>query len=255
MASEKVKEKKKKLSLTERPQYRKVIGYLYGWGASLVIIGALFKINHYPGANLMLILGMGTEAVIFFLSAFDKQHPEYDWDRVYPVLKNDSDGLPLYPEGEAPAPYAGSGSNTANQNILSEKLEEMLEKANITPAVFEKLSSGLEKLSQTANNLNNLTSMVGVNQNYSAELSKMTEHISTLNKFYTDQIQTTKTQAENSIRLQEDVNRIMETLSASLESSKKYRQEIDELSSKVASLNRMYGQMLQAMQNGQSDRK
>lgn len=253
MGSKNSEKNTKKLSFVETPKYKKFIGYLYGWGASLVIIGALFKINHYPGSNLMLILGMGTEAIIFFLSAFDKQHPDYDWDRVYPALKNNPDGTPMYAEGEAPGPsFSSGGLNSSSQNLLAEKLEEMLEKANVTPAVFERLSSGLEKLSQTTNNLNNLTSVVGVNQNYSMELAKMTEHIATLNKFYTDQIQTTKTQAEASVKLQADVNKIMETLSASLESSKKYREEIDELSSKVAALNRMYGQMIQAMQGAQN---
>lgn len=215
----------------------------------MVIIGALFKINHYPGANLMLIIGMGTEAIIFFFSAFEKQHTEYSWDRVYPVLKNNPDGSPMYPDGNAPAMGYAGGSANVQQNLLAEKLEEMLEKANVTPAVFEKLSSGLEKLSQTTNNLNNLTNVVGINQTYANELSKMTDHISVLNKFYTDQIQTTKIQVESSAKLQEDVNKIMQTLSESLESSKKYRQEINDLSDKVAALNKMYGQMLQAMQN------
>ena len=137
----------------EKPGYKRWMGFLYGWGASIVIIGALFKILHWQGANLMLMVGMFTEAVIFFFSAFEKPHPEFDWDRVYPVLKNDENGKPLYPEGTAPQ---ACGSAAGSQNILSDKLEEMLEKANVTPVVFEKLSSGLEKLTQTTQNLNNL---------------------------------------------------------------------------------------------------
>ena len=235
-------------NFVNKPGYKRFMGILYGWGASIVILGALFKINHYPGANIMLILGMGTEAIIFFFSAFEKPHPEYDWDRVYPVLKSTPDGSPLYGEGEAPMP-AGQDGNTAGQNILTKKLEEMLEKANVTPVVFEKLSSGLEKLTQTTQNLNNLTNVVGVNQSYAAELGKMTEHLNTLNKFYADQIQVSRTQAEANLKLQADVNKIMESLSASLQSSLKYRQELDELSNKVAAINKMYGQMLAAMQN------
>ena len=230
----------------EKPGYKRWMGFLYGWGASIVIIGALFKILHWQGANLMLMVGMFTEAVIFFFSAFEKPHPEFDWDRVYPVLKNDENGKPLYPEGTAPQ---ACGSAAGSQNILSDKLEEMLEKANVTPVVFEKLSSGLEKLTQTTQNLNNLTNVVVVNQSYAAELGKMTEHLNTLNKFYADQIQVSRTQAEANLKLQADVNKIMESLSASLQSSLKYRQELDELSNKVAAINKMYGQMLAAMQN------
>ena len=60
---------------------------LYGWGASLVILGALFKIEHYPGASIMLALGLGTEAIIFFFSAFETPKEEPKWERVWPALK------------------------------------------------------------------------------------------------------------------------------------------------------------------------
>ena len=66
--------------------YKTIMPYLYGWGASLVILGALFKINHYPGATLMLAVGMGIEALIFFMSAFEKAPKEYKWERAYPRL-------------------------------------------------------------------------------------------------------------------------------------------------------------------------
>lgn len=65
---------------------QKRFNYLYSIGASIVILGALFKLTHVPGADLMLILGMGTEAVIFFLSAFDTPARDYKWEKVYPEL-------------------------------------------------------------------------------------------------------------------------------------------------------------------------
>lgn len=241
------------LNFVEKPGYKRFMGYLYGWGASLVIIGALFKINHYPGANLMLIIGMGTEAIIFFFSAFEKQHAEYQWDRVYPVLKNKPDGSPLYAEGEVPMPAYASGSkvSSAEQDLLSEKLDEMLAKANVSPAVFERLSNGIEKLTETTRNIGNLPDMVGANKDYAAQLNKMTEQMSALNQFYASQIQMTQAQAEVSAKMQKDISQLTEALSGSLESSIKYRQEIDDLSNKVAALNKMYGQMLSAMQNAQ----
>ena len=151
-------------NFVNKPGYKKFMGLLYGWGASVVILGALFKILHLPGASFMLMAGMGTEAIIFFFSAFEKPHPEYDWDRVYPVLGNKPDGTPMYPDGEgAPMPFHGGN---ASQNILSDKLEEMLEKANVTPAVFEKLSSGIEKLTRTTESLNSMGNVAGINQNY-----------------------------------------------------------------------------------------
>lgn len=238
------------MSFADKHWFKKFMSYLYGYGASIVIVGALFKINHYPGANLMLIVGMSIEAIIFVFSTMEKPHPEYDWDRVYPVLKSNPDGTPFYPEGEAPAGHGG-GMAGGSQNILADKLEEMLEKANVTPEVFNRLSSGLEKLTETTANLSNLTNVVSVNKTYADEMVQMTNNLNQLNQFYVNQLQVSKAQTEAGVKLQEDVNKIMETLSSSLESSQKYRQEIDDLSEKVSALNRMYGQMLAAMQGTQ----
>ena len=71
--------------------YKNFMAKLYGWGASVVILGALFKILHLPGANIMLILGMGIESLIFFLSAFEPLHVEYNWALVYPELATGTD--------------------------------------------------------------------------------------------------------------------------------------------------------------------
>ena len=74
--------------------YKWIMPYLYGWGASLVILGALFKINHYNYANEMLLVGMSIEALIFFMSAFEKAPKEYKWERAYPGIldADESDG-------------------------------------------------------------------------------------------------------------------------------------------------------------------
>ena len=73
-------------SLVRTRGYKLFMAKLYGWGASVVILGALFKIQHYPGAGLMLICGLSTEAIIFFFSAFEPPHVEPDWSLVYPEL-------------------------------------------------------------------------------------------------------------------------------------------------------------------------
>ena len=72
--------------IANKPGFKKFMARLYGWGASLVILGALFKIEHLPGASVMLILGLGTEAIIFFFSAFEEAKEEPDWSLVYPEL-------------------------------------------------------------------------------------------------------------------------------------------------------------------------
>ncbi|MCM1042307.1 MAG: gliding motility protein GldL [Bacteroides sp.] len=241
-------------SFADKPAFKKFMSNLYGWGAAIVIVGALFKINHYPGANLMLIVGMSIEAIIFIFSTLEKQHAEFEWDRVYPALRNKPDGSPLYADGEAPiySGVGGTGMGSGSDNVLADKLQEMLEKANVTPEVFDRLSSGLEKLTETTTSLSNLTSVVSINKTYADEMAQMTANLNQLNQFYVNQLQVSKAQTEAGVKLQEDVNKIMETLSSSLESSQKYRQEIDDLSQKVATLNKMYGQMLSAMQMAQT---
>jgi len=72
--------------LTQGKKFKTFMARLYGWGAAVVIVGALFKIQHYPGAGLMLVIGLSTEAVIFFFSAFEPPHEDVDWSLVYPEL-------------------------------------------------------------------------------------------------------------------------------------------------------------------------
>ena len=73
-------------------KFKTFMGYLYGWGASVVMIGAYFKLTHIPGADFMLALGLGIEALIFFMSAFEPQHVDYAWDNVFVELEEDWDG-------------------------------------------------------------------------------------------------------------------------------------------------------------------
>ena len=163
--------------LTQSRGYKNFMKYVYGWGASIVLVGALFKIQHYPGASIMLIIGLLTEALIFFFSAFEPLAEELDWTLVFPQLAGleDDDEAPVKPsrkfdrvqdpseivanagggvrgvsaapvDGGAPVTggvvYGGSGAALA-------KFDEMIEKAEITPGMFEKLGKGLANLNKT----------------------------------------------------------------------------------------------------------
>lgn len=222
--------------IVESKGYKKFMAYLYGWGASIVIVGALFKINHYPGANLMLIVGMSIEAIIFFFSVFEPPHKEVDWTKVYPELREDAE-----PAAASPARSGGAS------NPFSAKIDEMFEQANITPEMFDKLGDGLAKLAQTTTAINNVTNVVSANDQYAGELQKMTDQLVKLNDFYANQMQASTKQMEDTRKLQDNMNQIMENLSSSLEDAQKYRTEINELSQKVAALNTMYGKMLGAL--------
>ena len=108
--------------ITEAKWYKVMMPKLYGWGASLVIIGALFKIQNWPFAGLFLTIGLTTEAVIFFFSAFEKQYEDYDWSLVYPELAHMQD-----PSAKKPA----------------QQLDEALQRAKIDNELIESLNEGL----------------------------------------------------------------------------------------------------------------
>ncbi len=144
-------------NLVRSKGYKTFMGYLYGWGAAVVIIGALFKIMHWPGANIMLIAGMGTETVIFFLSAFEPPHKEWDWSLVYPELSGMTEeasmGEPQYDED---GNLIGGDNLPVSKDPLSAKLDKMLEEANISPELIDRLGQGMSNLADTANSMNNM---------------------------------------------------------------------------------------------------
>jgi gliding motility-associated protein GldL len=117
--------------------YKNFMSKLYGIGAAIVIVGALFKINHYNYANEMLIVGLSTEAIIFFFSAFEPPHVEPDWSLVYPQLGGMYHSTNVEKELE--------GKKTASQ-----KLDQMFKEANVDVSTIERLGKGMEKLSENA---------------------------------------------------------------------------------------------------------
>jgi gliding motility-associated protein GldL len=161
------------LSMFRTRQYRNFMAKLYGWGASVVIIGALFKINHYPGADIMLIIGLGTESLIFFFSAFEPPHVEPDWSLVYPQLAG------IYHGDEMDASKALATGATVTQ-----ELDKMLAKAKIGPELIDSLGNGLRNLSETTSKLSNVSDASLANDQYVNTLKKATESAGTLSESY-----------------------------------------------------------------------
>ncbi len=142
--------------------WRAFMAKLYGIGASIVILGALFKLQHWQGADLMLIVGLGTEAVIFFFSAFEPLHEELDWTLVYPELA----GMHEDPEEVNPMLQKRTrGNDRGNDNYAVgsgstasiTKFDQMLENAEITPDLFERLGQGLKNLNTTMAKLSDIS--------------------------------------------------------------------------------------------------
>ena len=253
-------------------QWKLFMAKLYGIGAAVVIVGALFKIMHWPGAGPMLVLGLGTEAVIFFFSAFEPPHEDPDWSLVYPELAG------MHGDAEEHKEIEDAGS-------VTEQLDKMLEEAKIEPELMKSLGDGLRSLSDQTAKLNNitdasvatndyvsnvksassnmkdlsssyakaseaLTSITDSNadgKNYGDQLRKVSKNLTELNSIYELQLQGSNDHLKATNKLYSGIEELMGNLNSSLEDTKKYKQEIGELSKNLSALNTIYGNMLNAM--------
>jgi gliding motility-associated protein GldL len=146
---------------------------LYGWGAAVVIMGALFKILHLPGADWMLMAGMGTESLIFFFSAFEPLHVEYNWALVYPQLAigHDDDDK-------------GKAKKKVLTGTVTQQLDSALQEAKIGPELLESLASGMRNLGDNAKKLTGVSDAVAVTDGFVSSLSKAAESVRNLSTSY-----------------------------------------------------------------------
>jgi gliding motility-associated protein GldL len=158
-------------SLVKSKGYKQFMSKLYGWGASVVIIGALFKINHYPLANQILIVGLGTEACIFFFSAFEPLHVQYDWSLVYPELAGMED-LDKDVKGKK------------KSGTLTQELDKMLEEAKIGPELIASLGDGMKNLSENALKLSGVSDAAVATDGYVTNLNTASGSVKTLADVY-----------------------------------------------------------------------
>jgi hypothetical protein len=211
---------------------------LYGIGASVVIIGALFKINHYPFANEMLIVGLGTEAIIFFFSAFEPLHVEYDWSLVYPELG-----------GMLESDHKKEKTKKSSLTVTQE-LDKMLADAKIGPELIDSLGKGLRNLSETASSLVTVTDAAKVSESYATTLKTSAEKLASLNSIYEMQLKAATSHMETTAKVQTNMEQFVGQLEESYQNTVKYKEQVDSITKKVTQLNNVYGNMLSAMSIG-----
>ncbi|MBL4658696.1 MAG: gliding motility protein GldL [Flavobacteriales bacterium] len=209
------------------------MAYLYGWGASVVILGALFKIQHYPGASFMLIIGLGTEAVIFFFSAFEPPHEDLDWSIVYPELAHMDDDEEHEEEAEGDAPVVLSGT-------VTEQLDRMLEDAKIGPELISSLSAGMKNLSESASNLTDLSEAANVTSEYSDKVKQASASIGSLNDAYAQGNQAMQDLANVSTSVKDNLGSIASSTEA-------YSNSMTSAAGKMDEMNTSYGRAVTAL--------
>ncbi|MBR8534983.1 gliding motility protein GldL [Carboxylicivirga sediminis] len=268
----------------ESPAYKKVMGKVYGLGAAVVILGALWKILHLPYASVMLIAGLGTEAIIFALSAFEKPHEMPDWGLVYPEL-----------HGLEPRERGGEGGGS--------ELAALVQSGNLDAKDLEKLTEGIKKLSDTSSQLSDLSNatvatdsyiqnmksageavgqfanqqasmaqssevlantyatsgsaikahfetLSANNQAYGEKLNDVTKNLAAINSAYELQLQGVNSQVQASQALTQGLSEITNQFQQSANDAKVYREQVAQLSQSVSELNAIYGNMLSAMNMG-----
>ena len=258
--------------------FRIIMPKIYGIGASIVIIGALFKIIHLPGANTMLFIGLTTEAIIFFFSAFEPPHKDPDWSKVYPELAEDYEG----PAARARISNKPGGSPT-------QQMDRMLEKAKIGPELMDSLGRGMRSMADSASKMSNLAnaavatneyaqnvqsaskSLLAMNKSYSstidamsemanasrdakdyhAQVQNVTKNLSALNAVYEMELKDANSHVKAMNKFYQNLTEAMDGMTKASENSKSFANELTKLTGNLSSLNTVYGNMLTAMKGPQ----
>lgn len=196
------------------------LGFLYGWGAAVVLVGAWAKILSLPWANAALTVGLLTEAAIFFVSAFEPPHEELDWSRVYPQLNDD---------------YLGEGGASDSKSV-TQKLDSMLEEANIEKDMLNRLGANLGKLSDNVANMSDLGEAVSATSDYANNARAAANALGEVKDAYSTALSSASGLSET-----------LESMKEISTSTAAVQQQMNDLSNNLSSLNKVYGNMLTAM--------
>ena len=208
--------------MAQSRNYKKTMNFVYGMGAAVVIIGALFKIQHITlgpiTGGLMLTIGLLVEAGVFAVSAFDTPEEDFDWTKVYPELGQ---------EGLVTNEKVGA------EGMLSQKLDNLLQETKIDAALMESLGSSMKNFQNAAEGLSAASESVASTNKYNEQVSLAAVQMETLNNLYKSQVENTSKQAELNAEV--------------VENTQKLKEQMESLAKNLSSLNGVYGGMLSAM--------
>ncbi|HCX23460.1 MAG: gliding motility protein GldL [Flammeovirgaceae bacterium] len=252
---------------------------IYGIGAAIVIVGAMFKISHWPGATAMLVIGLTTEAVIFFLSSFEPKHKEIDWAKVYPELADDYDGPVAAPR------KVTSGNNSTG---VAAGMDKMLADAKVGPELIKSLGDGMRNLSDSAKKMSELGdaalatneyaknvktasgTLVEMNKSYASSMEGMksmteaakdtkeyhtqvqnvTKSLGALNAVYEMELKDAQGHVKSMNKFYSNLTQALESMGDAGKETTAFQAELNQLTTNIASLNKVYGNMLSAMKQG-----
>jgi gliding motility-associated protein GldL len=221
---------------------------LYGWGASVVILGALFKINHYEGADIMLIVGLGTESLIFFFSAFEPPHVEPDWSLVYPELA----GM-----------YHGKRFDSLKpKKKPMQELDDMLTEAKIEQDLIQRLGEGMKKLSESTSKLSDITDASSATSEYVKNVQNASKSVEELSSTYSKTSETLnrdlketdkhfdnlKSASDNAASLSDTYKEASETMKTNLSAAGEFATSVNDASNSANILSKTYSTTAEKIQ-------
>lgn len=208
--------------MAQSKSYKKRMNFIYGMGAAVVIIGALFKIQHIElfgiSGGLMLTIGLVVEAGVFAVSAFDAPEEDFDWTKVYPELGKEG---------------ISSETKLGADGMLSQKLDNLLQEAKIDATLMESLSSSMKNFQSAAEGLSAASESVASTNKYNEQVSLAAIQMESLNNLYKSQLENSSKQAELNLEV--------------VENTQKLKDQMESLAKNLSSLNGVYGGMLSAM--------
>ena len=220
----------------ESYQGKKVVGCVYSLGASIVIVGALFKIMHFPGAGPMLIAGMSIEAILFAIGCLDKPHAEHHWENVFPQLLGYGADPELIKELEnRPRPTLldnGSSSNAATKTNVPALSEKEL----------ESLKNGIADLAKTATQLSEL-------ENVATATNKLVVKLDAAGEAAEQFVEAGKIVGEKSEDLADTYAQATADMKKIAVETKAFENQVSDISAKLNSLNAVYELQLKALQS------
>ncbi|PHX92107.1 MAG: gliding motility protein GldL [Flavobacteriales bacterium] len=197
------------------------MNFTYGVGAAIVIVGALFKILHWKGADTMLTIGLLTEAAIFCISAFEPVHMDPDWSLVYPEL-------------------AGGEITTKKAGSVSQQLDTMLAQAKIGPELIESLGKGFNSLSSNVKDMANMSNAAVATNEFTESTSKAAKNMSSI-------VDSTAMVSDSLGNFTAGLQGALVNINATEVATGEFKEEMAKLNRNLSSLNSIYGNMLGAM--------
>ncbi len=256
--------------------FKTIMPKVYGIGAAIVIIGAMFKILHLPGAALMLGIGLTTEAIIFLLSAFEPAHEEIDWSKVYPELAEE------FEDETAPRKKQIS---SASGGSTSQQLDKVLEEGKIGPDLIKSLGDGMKSMADSAKQMSNLSnaavatndyannvkqaskSLLEMNKSYDSTVKAMSEmsnasvdaksyhsqvqavtkNLTALNQVYEMELQDSQNHVKAMNKFYKNLSTALDSMTEASKDTAQFQTEVKNLTTNLSQLNKVYGNMLSAM--------